>query len=69
MNLDLRLFKEIEQQIGEQLEHHAAELVNGKPTDWADYRYRYGRIKGLRDALEVAREAQARVLGVEDKER
>jgi hypothetical protein len=69
MNLDLRLYQELERILGEQLEHHASELVNGKPVDWADYRYRYGKIRGIRDALDAAREAQARVLGVEDKER
>jgi hypothetical protein len=69
MNLDLRLYQELEQAIGEMLEQHAAELVMGKAVDWADYRFRSGYMKALRDALSVARDVQARVLGVEEKER
>lgn len=69
MNLDLRLFNEIEQEFGEMLERHAAELVTGKAVDWADYKFRAGYMKALRDALAVAREAQSRVLGVEHKDR
>lgn len=65
MNLDLRLYKEIEQEFGEMLERQAAEIVTGKATDWADYKYRAGYLKALRDALEVAREANKRVIGVD----
>ena len=65
MNLDLRLYKELEQEFGEMLERHAAEIVTGKATDWADYKYRTGYLKALRDALEVAREANKRVIGVD----
>ncbi len=67
MNLDLRLYKEIETEIGEMLERHAAELVSGRSTDWADYRFRTGYMKALRDVLEVAREANKRVIGVENE--
>ena len=69
MNLDTRLFQELEIQIGEHLERHAAELVAGKAIDWADCRYRVGVIKGLKDALYIAREANKRVIGVDDRER
>ena len=69
MNLDLRLYQEIEKDIGEMLERQAAEIVSGRATDWADYKYRTGYMKALRDALVVARDAQSRVLGVHDKER
>lgn len=65
MNLDLRLYKEIEQEFGEMLERHAAEIVTGRATDWADYKFRTGYLKALRDALEVAREANKRVIGVD----
>lgn len=69
MNLDLRLYQAIEKEFGEMLERQAAEMVTGKVTDWADYKYRAGYMKALRDALVVAREAQSRVLGVHDTER
>ena len=68
MNLDLRCLQVIEQQIGEQLEKHAAELVAGRAVDWADMRYRVGLIRGLRDALSIAKDANAEILGV-SKER
>ena len=54
--------------LGDQLEQHAAELITGKATDWADMRYRVGVIKGLREALSIAKDANAKIIGVE-KER
>lgn len=69
MNLDLNFYTELEKEFGEMLERHASEIVAGKATDWADYRFRTGYLKALRDALSVAREVQARVLGIEDIER
>lgn len=68
LNLDLRLYQLLEREIGEQLEQHAAELITGKATDWADMRYRVGVIKGLREALSIAKDANAEIIGVE-KER
>ena len=68
MNLDLRLYQLIEKEIGEHLEKHAAELVSGRAVDWADMRYRVGVIKGLRDALSIAKDANAEIIGV-DRER
>ena len=67
MNLDLKLYQLIEQEIGEHLERHAAEVVTGKPIDWADYRYRIGILKGLRDALAVAERANRVAIGLEDE--
>jgi hypothetical protein len=69
MNLDLRMMQELEKAFGEMLERQAAELVSGRSIDWADYKFRTGYVKALRDALEVARETNARVIGVEDRER
>ena len=69
MHLDLRLYEEFEKDISDLLEKHAAEMVSGKAVDWPDYKFRSGYLKALRDALSVARDAQARVLGVVDKER
>ena len=68
MNLDLRMYQLIEREIGEQLEKHAAELVTGRAVDWADVRHRVGVIKGLRDALAIAKDANAEIIGV-DRER
>jgi hypothetical protein len=68
MNLDLRLYQLIEKEIGAQLEKHAAELVSGRAVDWADMRFRVGVIKGLRDALSIAKDANAEIIGV-DRER
>ncbi len=67
MNLDLQLFRELEQAIMEQLEAQASQLVNGQAASFDDYRARTGRIRGLRDALEIARGANARVIGVSDR--
>ena len=67
MNLDLRLYQELEKALSEIAEKLGAELITGKAQSFDDYRYRVGRLKGLQDALEVAQEAQKRVLGGERK--
>lgn len=67
MDLDLRLFRDLEGAVTEELEKHAAELIAGKASDYADYRYRVGRIKGLEEALKLAREIQREVLGIDRK--
>lgn len=69
MNLDLKLYQEFEKIIGELLEKHAAELVTGRSTDWGDYKFRVGQLKGLREALAIAQEANRRTIGVDDRER
>lgn len=63
-SLDLRLFREIEQEFAEAVDKHAAEILAGRATDWADYKGRVQYLKAMRDALDIAREAQKRVLGV-----
>lgn len=67
MNLDLRLYTELENILTGQLEQLAAELVAGKATSFDDYRFRVGRLRGVQDALAAAQEAQNKVLGVEGK--
>ena len=67
MNLDLRLYQELEKSLSEIAEKLGAELITGKAQSFDDYRYRVGRLKGLQDALEVAQEAQKKVLGGERK--
>lgn len=64
-SLDLRLYQELEKSLSEFAEKLGAELITGKATSFDDYRFRIGRLKGLQDALEVAQEAQKRILGVE----
>jgi hypothetical protein len=49
------------------LERQAAELIASRAIDWADYKFRTGYVKALRDVLEVAREANRRAIGVDDK--
>jgi hypothetical protein len=69
LNLDLKLYQLIEKEIGEHLEKHASELIVGRPQTYDDYRYRVGVIKGLRDALAIAEEANRDAIGLNDKER
>lgn len=64
MNLDTRLYQELEKSLAELQEQLAAELVTGKATSFEDYRFRVGRLKGLADALHAAQEAQKKVLGL-----
>lgn len=66
-SLDLRLFEAIEKDLLEVIERQASELVLGRSTDWADYKGRVQYLKAMRDALEIAREAQSRVLGVKNE--
>lgn len=67
MNLDLRLFQEIEKILTELQEQLAAELVLGKAQDFSDYRFRVGRMKGVADALHAAQEANKRIIGVDEE--
>lgn len=67
MNLDLRLFQEIEKILTELQEQLAAELVLGKAQSFDDYRFRVGRMKGVADALHAAQEANKRIIGVEEE--
>lgn len=67
MNLDLRLYQELETALSEIAEKLGAELITGKAQSFDDYRFRVGRLKGLQDALEAAQEAQKRVLSGERK--
>jgi hypothetical protein len=67
MNLDLRLYQLIEKEIGDLLEKLAAELINGRASDFSDYRYRVGRIHGVREALELASEANRKAIGLDDE--
>lgn len=69
MNLDLRLFQEIEKNLTELQEQLASEIVLGKAQSFDDYKYRIGRMKGIADALNAAREANKRIIGVNDEER
>ena len=69
LNLDLQLFQELEKILGEQLEQQAAELVAGRASSFDDYKFRIGRIRGIQNALEAAREANRRTIGMEDRER
>jgi|LakMenEpi03Aug12_release.lakeMendotaPanAssembly.Ray.scaffolds.fasta_scaffold1949505_2 hypothetical protein len=68
-SLDLRLYQEIEKYIVEQLERHAAEVVGSKSVDWPDYKFRCGVIKGLKDALSIAKEANDELIGINREER
>jgi hypothetical protein len=67
VNLDLEFFQMLEKELGEMLERQAAELIASRAIDWADYKFRTGYVKALRDVLEVAREANRRAIGVDDK--
>jgi hypothetical protein len=67
VNLDLKLYQEIEKSLAEQIDQIASEIIGGKAQSFDDYRFRVGRLKGLQDALVVAQESQKRILGVERK--
>lgn len=67
MNLDLRLYQLIEQEYGQLLEKLAAELITGRANDYADYRYRVGRIHGVKEALDIAKEANRRAIGLDEE--
>ena len=67
MNLDLRLFQEMETALVDLQQQFSAELATGKAQSFDDYRFRVGRLKGLHDAYEALTEAQKSVLGIERK--
>jgi len=67
VNLDLKLYQELEKSLSEIAEKLGAELITGKALSFDDYRFRVGRLRGLQDALEVAQEAQKRILSGERK--
>ena len=66
MNLDTRLFTEIEKILLELQEQLASEMILGKAQSFDDYRYRVGRMKGVSDALNAAREANRRIIGIDE---
>lgn len=66
-SLDLRLFTEAEKVLNDLREKLASEVVSGKASDFADYRYRVGKLKGLSDAYEALVDVQRSVLGLERK--
>ncbi len=63
-SLDLALFQRLAEHISEQIEAETAALARGSSASFDDYRYRVGRIKGLREALEYARDANREILGL-----
>ena len=67
MNLDLKLFQEIEKILTELQEQLAAELIQGRAQSFDDYRFRVGRMKGVSDALNAAHEANKRIIGVDNE--
>lgn len=67
-SLDLTFHRNLQARLGEALEQHAAELITGRATDYADYRHRVGRIRGLKDALMLAKDVNDEMLGL-NKER
>lgn len=69
MNLDLKLYQLVEEEFGQLLEKLAAELIAGRASDYSDYRYRVGRIHGIREALEIAKQANRKAIGLETEER
>jgi hypothetical protein len=68
MNLDLKLFQEIEKILLLQQQQLASEIVTGKAQSFDDYRFRVGRLRGIADALLAAHEANKRLIGIEDRE-
>jgi hypothetical protein len=66
-SLDLRFYQDFEKSIISELEKLSAEIISGKAIDYSDYKGRIGRIKGLEEALNLARETQREVLGIDRK--
>jgi len=66
-SLDLELFQLIEKEFGNLLEDLANQLVSGRASDYADYRYRCGKISAIKDALDIAQKANRKMIGLEDK--
>ena len=66
-SLDLRLYQLLEEEYGQLLEKLAAELIAGRASDYSDYRYRVGRIHGIREALELAKAANRKAIGLDDE--
>ena len=66
-SLDLRLYQLIEQEFGDLLEKLASEIVSGRASDFSDYRYRVGRIHGIREALELAKNANRKAIGLDEE--
>ena len=69
MNLDTRFFQELEKVLVDEIENRAKSIIEGTVLDWADYKHRIGVLKGLRDALKIAKEINDEILGVDRKER
>lgn len=49
------------------IEEEAKTLINGRSTTFEDYRARCGRIRGMRDVLDIVEDIERRMLGEEEK--
>ena len=60
-SIDTRIQTEFRKDIAERIADATASLANGAASDFADYRFRCGRIAALNEALEAADEARKRI--------
>jgi len=51
--LDVRLLNRARKEIGEEIEATHNQIVGGLAVDFADYRFRCGRVQGLATALDI----------------
>ena len=61
--IEHRFHVKLREQLEEAIEVEIASLLEGSAEDFADYRYRAGRLWGLRQALEISAEVQSKLLG------
>lgn len=66
-NLDSLLVRKVEKEITDRLDELRDQLINGNAADMADYRFRCGQARALRDMQSWLRAAYRQEMGLEDK--
>lgn len=61
-----KLHDDLVEQIDEVIERESEVLVDGSASDFADYRKKVGRIRGLKEAKQLASDCLSRLTADED---
>lgn len=64
---DIRFHRAFSARMAETIAEAQTALVEGTASDFADYRHRVGRLAGMREALDTAREVERMLMGPDEE--
>ena len=59
---EIFFYRKLKEELLATLDQYTAEILDGSPRDWAEYRHLAGLVSGLRRALALADDLHARIL-------